>query len=155
VTGGILLCELRILTSISGSNKPKVVEGGLRRPPMTDRLWFGLPFQGQIRDCSRRIRSLQGTMEFGATNLCFFANASVLDFLAFSEMTCFSTKYVGNLKQFSLFVLKIAVFDNLHRETDICTFILAKNKIFLFLFCSDKQNSVNPSYWENRKLISK
>jgi hypothetical protein len=93
-----------------------VVEGGLQRPPMTDRLWFGLPFQGQIRDCSRRIRSLQGTMEFGATNLCFFANATVLDFSAFSEMTCFSTKYVGNLKQFSLFVLKIAVFDNLHRE---------------------------------------
>jgi hypothetical protein len=93
-----------------------MVEEGLRRPPMTDRLWFGLPFQGQIRDCSRRIRFLQGIMEFGATNLCFFANATVLDFLAFSEMTCFSTYYVGNLKQFSLFVLKIAVFDNLHRE---------------------------------------
>jgi hypothetical protein len=116
VTGGILLCELRILTSISRRNKPKVVEGGLRRSRKTDRLWFGLPCQGRIRYRSRRIRSLQGIMEFGSTNLCFFANATVLDFLAFSEMTCFSTYYVGNLKQFSLFVLKIAVFDNLHRE---------------------------------------
>ena len=89
VTVGILLYVLRILTSISGSNKPKVVEGGLRRPPMTDLLWFSLACQGRIRDCSRQIRFLQGIMKFGATHLCFFVNATVLDFLAFSEMTCF------------------------------------------------------------------
>ena len=40
-------------------------------------------------------------------------------------------------------------------KTDIWTFILAKNKIFLFLFCSDKHNSVNPSYYVNWKFNSK
>jgi hypothetical protein len=78
-----LLCILRILTRISESNKPKVVEGGLRRPRKTDRLWFGLACQGRIRDSSLPIRSLQGIMEFGVPNLCF---SRILQFQTFQRL---------------------------------------------------------------------